>query len=246
MQENQNMSMFTDLLRNIKRKPTSCSAVIAAAGNSQRMGGSDKLFHNLCGIPVLAHTLIAFQKCDLISEIVVVTREESLADVTKLCDKYGINKVTKVIAGGGTRLESVMNGVLAVSKKAELIAIHDGARPCIDDAIIKKTIVAAEEHHAAAPGVPVVSTLKKVFCNRIFETVNREEFVEIQTPQIFTSDVIKGALTNAIKGSLNITDDCMAVEALGVLTYVTEGSRSNIKITTKEDLKIAEVILMGK
>ena len=228
--------------KTLKRQPI-CSVVIAAAGTSNRMEGKDKLFHELHGAPVIAHTLMAFQKCDLIDEIILVAREDRFETLGETCKKFDIEKVDKIIIGGNTRLESVQNGVFAVSKNAGIIAIHDGARPCVDEKIIKNTIETAAKHHAAAPAVPVSSTIKRVKANRILETVEREDLVEIQTPQIFVAEVIKTALANAFKKGIDITDDCKAVELIGFPVYITEGSRNNIKITSKEDLLIAEAIL---
>ena len=228
--------------RKSKKRPR-CSAVIVAAGMSQRMDGEDKLFLEILGAPVLAYSLTAFQNCTCIDEIVIVAREESLGRVSELCRNYGVSKAANVITGGTTRLESVMNGLLAVSKKTELAAIHDGARPCVTDAVIARTVGEAMEFYAAAPGIPVRSTLKRVGGRVIVETVDRDDLYEIQTPQVFDADLIKAALASAIKKGVEATDDCMAVEMLGVPVHITEGSPYNIKITTKEDIAIAEAML---
>jgi len=236
-------SFFSRLLKKTSGAHIDCAAVIAAAGSSQRMNGEDKLFIEICGAPVLAHTLLSFEKCASINEIIVVAREEAVARVCDLCKLYGISKAVKVMTGGATRLESVMNGVFAVSKDAQYIAIHDGARPCIDCGIIEATVAAAGKYHAAAPALKVVPTLKRVKDGRIFETVDREGLYEIQTPQVFLSDLIKAALTKAKNESVNVTDDCGAVELLGFPVRTTTGSSNNIKLTTNEDLVFAEAIL---
>ena len=219
--------------------------MIAAAGSSQRMG-KDKQFVEIHGKPVLAHTLLAFQNCPLVREIIVVTQEDKLARVGEICAEYKITKTAKIVPGGPTRLESVMNGVFAATKKSKLIAIHDGARPCVTQRVIERTIEAAAKHHAAAPAVPVSSTIKRAQRGMVLETVDRENLFEVQTPQIFTAAIIKGALTSAKKKSLEITDDCMAAELMGVTVHLTEGSRSNIKLTTREDIAIAAAILGGE
>jgi len=219
------------------------TAVIAAAGSSERMDGMDKLFIKIGNVPVLAHTLMVFQSCDFIDEIVVVTRKENIDRVARLCKEYDIVKAKKVMPGGSTRLESVMSGVFAASFKAEIIAIHDGARPCVDKRIIERTILKAIKCQAAAPGIPVSSTIKKTKRDVIIETVDRQDLVEMQTPQTFNADIIKGALTKAKKYHPDITDDCMAAELIGVPVHVTKGSRNNIKITTGEDIVVAEAIL---
>ena len=220
-----------------------CSAVIAAAGSSERMSGDDKLFLEICGVPVLAHTLTAFQKCDMINEIIVVVREGSVQRVTELCKQYGIDKAGTVMIGGQIRSESVLRGLLAVSDKAQLIAIHDGARPCVTGDIISKAVAAAAKNHAAAPAVNINSTVKRVKVGVVVETVDRVDLAEIQTPQVFAAELIKAALTDVVNKSIDVTDDCMAIELLGVPVYVTEGSSQNIKITTVEDVRVAEAIL---
>lgn len=220
-----------------------CAAIIAAAGSSERMAGEDKLFLEICGAPVLAHTLAVFQRCKAIGEIVVVTRENRIDTVCGICAKYGIDKATKVMVGGKTRLESALIGALAVSDRAELIAIHDGARPCVSEAIIESAVNAAANCHASAPAVKVSSTIKRASGGLVTETVDREDLHEIQTPQVFTAELIKAALTNAMNKSINVTDDCMAVEILGFPVHLTEGSGSNIKITLPEDLIVAKALL---
>ena len=236
-------SVFSKLLMKTAETSVSCAAVIAAGGSSQRMDSVDKLFVEICGIPVLAHTLLAFQNCQNISEIVVVSREEALTRVCELCKKCGADKAIRVMIGGATRLDSVYNGVFAVSDEAQLIAIHDGARPCVDADIINTAVMAAAKYHAAAPAVPVTSTVKRVGGGIILDTLDREDLVEIQTPQVFTAELIKAALTKARNESPAVTDDCMAVELLGFPVRITEGSRRNIKITTSEDIAIAEAIM---
>ncbi|MCL2392399.1 MAG: 2-C-methyl-D-erythritol 4-phosphate cytidylyltransferase [Oscillospiraceae bacterium] len=240
------MLVIKSIIKKVFGIPSQCAAVIAAAGSSERMGGIDKLFVEIGGVPVLVHTLSAFSQCDYIDEIVVVVRKDMVETVAAMCDAHQIDKVTKVMAGGTSRLESVINGVFAVSWKTELIAIHDGARPCIDQKTIEKTILKATKRHAAAPGIPVSSTLKKIKRDVVLETIDRQDLVEIQTPQTFNADLIKGALTKAMKDSPDITDDCMAVELLNIPIYITQGSRNNIKLTTAEDIDIAKALLLNR
>ena len=233
---------FLKKLKKDSERPALCTAVIAAAGSSERMG-EDKQFIEVLGMPVLAFTLAKFEACALVGEIVIVARYDKLERVRDICAEYGICKASKVVAGGGTRLESVMNGVFAASDEAQLIAIHDGARPCITEDVIERAIEAARLHHAAAPAVPVNSTIKRSKGGIILETVSREDLFEIQTPQVFTAEIIKAALTNAKDKSINVTDDCMAVELIGVPVHITEGSRSNIKLTARDDITVAEATL---
>jgi len=207
------------------------------------MDNEDKLFLEICGAPVLVHTLAAFQKCSLVNEIIVVAHEDKYERISNLCNQYSIGKVTKIMAGGPTRLESVMNGVMAVSKKAQIIAIHDGARPCIDEDVINRAVSAAAQYHAVAPAVPVSSTLKRVKDGVVLETVDRNGLFEVQTPQVFAAGIIKAALTKALSESIGVTDDCMAAEYIRVPVHITAGSRNNIKLTTSEDIAMVEAIL---
>lgn len=220
----------------------SCSVVVAAAGASTRMDGQNKLFVEIGGKPVLAHTLSALERCREIFEIIVVTRPEDLDEVAQICEKYMISKTTKVIIGGQTRLESVYNGVLQASPDSKLIAVHDGARPFVTDSIVKSAVEAALKYSAVAPAIPVTSTVKQAKNSMVVHTLNRDELFEIQTPQIFVSELIKGALQNAVDKKLYITDDCMAVEAIGYPVRLTAGSRENIKLTTSADTAFAEAI----
>jgi len=234
---------ISTLRRLASKKPPICTAVIAAAGLSHRCKGEDKLFYLVGGRPVLAYAIEAFQNCGLISEIIIVAREEHFDIIGEICKEYGFNKVSKIIKGASTRAESVINGVFAVSAKTKLIAIHDGARPCIDIEIIENVINTAAKYHAAAPATKIISTIKRVENGVISETINREGLFEIQTPQVFRTEIIKAALTNAARKSVTVTDDCMAAEMIGVSAYIVEGSRDNIKITENEDLQRAESIL---
>ena len=229
------------LFKKSKKLPV-CSAVIVAAGSSQRMG-SDKLMAPLGDINVLGLTLTAFEKSSLVTEIIVVTREDRLQEIADLCKKYGIKKTSKVVCGGATRAQSALAGVSAVNSKAKLIAIHDGARPFVSAELIERTVCAADVYWAAAPGLKSVDTLKSIDENGfICSTVDREKIVRIQTPQIFHADLIKGALTKAVSDDLPITDDCSAIEMMGVKTFVVDGDERNIKLTTPSDMLLAAAI----
>jgi len=237
------MSILSFFKSNRLKKPPTCTAVIAAAGLSQRCEGEDKLFYEINSKPVIAYTLDAFQKCRLVDDIIIVAHEDKIDNFAAICRENNFNKVSKIIKGGSTRVESVLNGIFAVSSKARLIAIHDGARPCTDIKIIEDTIHKAALFNAAAPAVLITSTVKRAENDIIYKTVNREDLYDIQTPQIFRAELIKAALTNVVNKSLEITDDCTAVEIIGAKVFITDGSRKNIKITDNEDLKIAEAFL---
>ena len=229
-----------------KEETPHCSAVIVAAGSSQRMG-SDKLMHNLGVMPVLARTLLAFQDCELVDEIVVVTRMEKIIEVAGLCKKYRIEKASKVISGGATRMESALAGVSEVKKNARLIAIHDGARPLVSVDLIEKTVRAAAEYKAAVPAIKSVDTLKLVEDGEtVTGSLDRELVLRVQTPQVFEADLIKGALTFAAEKKLPLTDDCSAAERMGVKAHIVPGEEDNIKLTTPRDMLFAAAILKDR
>lgn len=229
-----------------KEETPHCSAVIVAAGSSQRMG-SDKLLHNLGIMPVLARTLLVFQDCELVDEIVVVTRMEKLEEVAELCKKYRIEKASKVICGGATRMESALAGVSEVKKKAKLIAIHDGARPLVSVELIENTIRAAAKYKAAVPAIKSVDTLKLAEDgDTVTGSLDRELVLRVQTPQVFDADLIKGALTFAAEKKLPLTDDCSAVELMGVKARIVPGEEDNIKLTTPRDMLFAAAILKDR
>ena len=229
-----------------KRARALCSAVVPSAGSSKRMGGENKLFSMIDGVPVIVRSLLALQASGRIFEIVVVARPSDIAEIASLCKEYGISKVSKIISGGETRQESVLRGIMEVSGEASYIAIHDGARPLVPVEVIDEAVDAAGVYHAAAPGIPVFDTVKVMEGGLVRETPDRDHLRAIQTPQVFDADLIKGAIHNAVNKDLAISDDCEAVEAMGVRPYITPGSRENIKITTQLDIFIAEAILRSR
>lgn len=236
---------ITNLFRE-KEKDPRCSAVIVAAGSSERMG-SDKLTAALGSIPVLARTLQVFEACPLVEEIIVVTRAERIEEMADLCRQFEISKVSKVLAGGATRVESALVGVSEVEPKMELIAIHDGARPLVTTELIERTIRAAKAHYAAVPVIPSTDTLKIVDGKGfVAGAVDRATTFRVQTPQVFKADFIKGALTKAMEKDQPFTDDCSAVEMMGVRTMTVPGDEDNIKLTTPRDMILAEAILKAR
>lgn len=231
-----------ELFKKTEQRNT-CSAVIVAAGNAQRMG-ADKVMLELGCMPVLARTLLAFQNCDAIDEIIVVTRMEKVEEVASLCKKYGVTKAGKVIRGGKTRMESALAGVSEVRSGAKLIAIHDGARPFVTDEVIRRTVDAAAAYMSAVPVIRSTDTLKTIDKDGlIIGSVDREHTVRVQTPQVFNADLIKGALTKAVSDGLTLTDDCSAIEIMGIKTHTVDGDEDNIKLTTPRDIQLGELIL---
>lgn len=218
-----------------------CGAVIVAAGNASRMGGIDKVMAPQGGEPMIVRTVRTFQNCVAVKEIVIVTREDLIPKITSLCGKF--DKVMAVVAGGNDRAESVKNGLRMLSKKVKLVAVQDGARPLITEAVIDRTIRAAHTYGAAAPAIPVKDTIKVVAGGIVSSTPDRSTLKAIQTPQVFDFDLLKGALKKAFEDGAAITDDCSAVERLGYKVKIVEGDERNIKVTTPFDLKVAEFLL---
>jgi len=214
------------------------SAVIAAAGSSRRFG-SDKLMSDLAGMPLIAHTMQAFQFSWVIDEIIIVCREESIETMRRLAADHNITKISGIVPGGFTRAESVSNGVYACSKKAKYIAVHDGARPLVKPRLISDALHKARRYGSGVPCIPVKSTIKRVTGAYIAETPKRKELYEAQTPQIFDSDLLKAALA---KGSKRATDEASMLEALGAAVYISAGDYTNIKVTTREDLIVANAL----
>ena len=218
-----------------------CGVVIVAAGSASRMGGIDKVMAPLDGEPMIVRTVRNFQNCDAISEIVVVTRPDLIESIQKFCTRYP--KLKAVVAGGKSRQESVSLGLDALSKEMKLVAVHDGARPFADWQLIDRCVRAANTYSAAAPAIPVKDTIKVVEGRIVKSTPDRATLFAVQTPQVFDFDLLRGALVKAEQDGAAVTDDCSAVERLGMSIKIVEGDERNIKITTPLDLKIAELFL---
>ncbi len=227
-----------------KKAVPACGAVIVAAGTGTRMQGIDKILTPLAGVPVIVRTVSAFQSADCIREIVVVVRAAQQAQVAQLLRESGLSKVLAVVPGGETRVDSVRNGLKALSRDVDLAAIQDGARPLVTEEIIAEAVKKAAVCHAAAPAVPLKDTIKTVDDgSRVISTPDRAGLRAVQTPQVFQRDLLMAAWEKARKDGKEYTDDCGAMEALGVPVYLTPGSEENLKLTTPLDLCIAEAIL---
>ena len=218
-----------------------CGAVLVAAGSASRMGGIDKVMAPLGGEPMIARTARTFQNCDCIREIVIVTREDLIEQITRLCAAY--DKVKAVVVGGSSRQESVQAGLNALSKNVHLVAVHDGARPLVTWEVIDRTVRAANSYHAAAPAIPVKDTVKVVKGGIVKATPDRSTLQAVQTPQVFDLALLRGAMQKVQQENLSVTDDCSAVEALGMSVKIVEGDERNLKVTTPMDLKIAHMLL---
>lgn len=218
-----------------------CGAVIVAAGSSSRMDGIDKVMADLGGEPMILRTIRAFAETDVIREIVVVTREDLILPIMSLC--ASLEKVKAVVAGGKTRQESVRLGMNALSKQVKLAAIQDGARPLVTWQLIDRVVRAAHSYGAAAPAIPVKDTIKRAQGGVVLDTPDRKELYAVQTPQVFDFDLLRGALSKAEKDGAELTDDCSAIERMGMSVKIVQGDERNLKVTTPMDLKIARMLL---
>ncbi len=221
------------------------SCIVAAGGSGTRMGiDTNKIFLEIGKIPVIALTLTALEKSDVISEIIVAAREEDIIEISEIARNYDIKKLKTIVKGGKTRAESVLAASKEVSGCSDLVMIHDAARPFVTEEILKTTAQMAEKFGAAACGVKPKCTLKSIDDRGfIVDTVNREKTIEIQTPQVFKKSLFDEMYTFDIEFLQTATDDCVLAEKCGVEIFVTEGSYKNIKITTPEDMEIAQVFL---
>lgn len=234
------------LFKKKKDKEPKCSAVIVSAGAARRMGGIDKVLAPLGELPVLVHTLYAFQDCPSVEEIIVVARKDLLVEIGQLCREFDLNKVKKVIVGGQERIHSVQAGLREVDPESSLIAIHDGARPLVSQEIIRDTVARAAITGAAAPAIPLTDTIKREDGGLTVETVDRSQLWAVQTPQVFEAGLIRAATQKALDDGEVLTDDCGAVERLGMKVTLTSGSRENLKVTTPLDLILGEAILRAR
>lgn len=227
--------------RRKKEAGPSCSVVVVAAGASTRMG-FDKVLADVGGLPVIVRCLKSFEEAPSVSEVVVVTRADLVPEVARLCQDFGLSKVVKVIRGGEDRTQSARLGTLECASKAKLIAIHDGARPFVTVQVIEDAVAQAAVNGAAAPAVPVKDTIKAAHGGLVERTLDRSELYAIQTPQVFDGDLIRAALQKALDDGVSLTDDCAAVERLGMKVALTPGDERNIKLTTPTDLLIGEAL----
>jgi 2-C-methyl-D-erythritol 4-phosphate cytidylyltransferase len=223
------------------------SAIIAAAGSSSRMEGRDKLWAPLAERIILARTIDVFQTSPIIGNIVLVLNAGRLDDAAKLCQQEGWSKITGIVEGGIRRQDSVRNGLdaLATSNPTiQWVMIHDGARPLVTPDLLEAGLKAAQEHQAAIAAVPVKDTIKQVQQGWISSTLDRSQLWTIQTPQVFSFPLIHRA-HHAIQPEQEFTDDAALLEHLGERVAIFNGSYRNIKITTREDLLIAEAFIKG-
>ena len=221
-------------------------AIVVAAGKGTRLGGDQpKQFLELCGVPIIIHTLRQFERCAEINEIIVVVPAESTAAFSSLAEKFAVRKLSRVVAGGATRAQSVRSGLNAIGD-AEIVAVHDGVRPFVTPDEIDRVVAAARAIGAAILVAPVADTIKAVENGRVKGTRPRINLRRALTPQCFRYDLLKRAYDQVAEieaAGIDVTDDSSLVERLGIEIVAVEGSAQNIKITREEDLVFAEAIL---
>lgn len=219
------------------------SVIIVCAGNSTRMGGVNKILLPLGDRLVIGVTMQAFQSCPSVKEIIIVARESDIPAIKTEAEAAGITKLKICTTGGDSRQQSVINGVRCISDDTDLIAVHDGARPLVKPEHIEMVIKDASVFGGASLGVPVKDTIKNVEGGLITDTPPRHLLYITQTPQIFKRRLYFEGIDFALEHELDFTDDCQLVEAIGGKVAMTTGDYTNIKITTPEDIKIAETLL---
>jgi 2-C-methyl-D-erythritol 4-phosphate cytidylyltransferase len=220
-------------------------AIIVAAGRGSRAGGARaKQFREISGIPIIIHTLARFELCETVQEAVVVLPSDACGEFLTLAAGHGLRKVSRAVAGGETRAESVRRGLEALGPEGvEVVAVHDGVRPFVTPAEIDRTVRAAEEHGAAVLAAPAVETVKEVEDGRVLRTLERARLWQAQTPQCFRVELLRRAYEQPGALGADVTDCSALVERLGETVRVVEGGADNIKITTPRDFAIAEALV---
>ena len=233
--------------RKKKEETPFVTVVIAAAGASRRMGGENKQLILLRGIPVLGRTLLAFQQSPYIREIILAAAEEHMAEYAALGRQLSITKLTRVIRGGASRLESVYRAACEASPECEYLAVHDGARPLVSQQVIEDVCKAAFLYSAAGAGIPVTDTIKRIDgADRALATVDREQLRAMQTPQMAEKPLLLAALQSALEAGAETTDELAALERMGMHPVIVPGDKENIKLTTPTDVLVANAILEGR
>lgn len=219
--------------------------IIVAAGKGERMGPNvDKAFLSLGTMPVLAYSVIAFEKCPDIDGIIIVVRKERVDTARGMVRLYGCSKVRRVVPGGTRRQESVENGLACLGDEVTVVAVHDGARPCVTPLLISQTVEMAKKNGSGVAAVKVTDTIKYVERgSTVSKTIDRSKLWAVQTPQTFKVSLLREALAHVHKKHMTVTDEASAVEALGQKVRLVPGPANNIKITSPDDLPLAVALL---
>ena len=219
------------------------TAIIVAAGQGKRFGSKKpKQFLEIHGKPLIIHTLQKFDDCPAIDEIILVLSFDKIETFNQTIAKFNIKKLTKIVAGGKSRAESVLNGLKSIDNQVEIVAVHDGARPLVSVEEISQTVKRAKETGAACLVARVTDTIKEVKDEKIVKTIDRSKLRRALTPQCFRYEILKRVFAENVINE-TITDECSLAEKLGIEISIVEGSTQNIKITTPEDLIFARDLL---
>jgi len=229
------------------RNTQDAAAVIVAAGKGTRMGPNvDKMFLEIAGKPVLAHTWHRFATAKCIDEIILVVRDGMQSAFLEIAEKFSLNKPFRLVVGGKERQDSVWNGLEAISANTEIVAIQDAARPCTSEALIEATIAAARETGAAVAAQAITDTIKESGDGKIIDrTLDRSRLWAVQTPQTFRVQVIKRALAQVRKQGLLVTDDTAACDVIGQPVRLVVTPQPNPKVTRPEDLPYISLLLQN-
>jgi 2-C-methyl-D-erythritol 4-phosphate cytidylyltransferase len=219
--------------------------IIVAAGKSERIGlNVDKAFLTLGTKPVLAYSLQAFQDCALIDGVILVVRKDRLESARGLVQIYGYSKVKRIVVGGTLRQNSVMNGLAELPDDARVVAIHDGARPCVMPQLIEETIKSAKRFGSGVAAVKITDTVKEVEHGLLVaKTIDRTKLWAVQTPQTFKREILAAAMQRVLKSKATVTDEASALELAGYEVHLVSASWANLKVTIPDDLKYAAALL---
>lgn len=222
------------------------SAILLAGGSGRRMGGVDKLLIEVRGVSLLRRALDAFEACPVVDRIVLVAREDRIPEYTRLATEWRVAKVSRIIPGGAERQDSVWNGLEALAPPPDVVLIHDAARALVTPDLIGRCAAAAHEWGAAIPAARVHDTIKRVASGdegRVAETLDRSLLRAAQTPQTFRYALIREAYEPLVRQRIIVTDDAAAAERAGHAVRIVESDGANLKVTTHEDVLLAEMVL---
>ncbi len=224
------------------------TAIIVAAGKSERMGtGTDKAFLNLGPKPVVAWSLLAFERCTDVDQIILVVRKDQLIAAKALVRMFGISKLRAVVPGGKERQDSVMAGMKEMDSDTRVVVVHDGARPCVTSETISEVVKIARRSGSAVVGRRIFDTVKYVEKGTtVTRTEDRTKLWAVQTPQAFQTSIIRRAYAELANNGGSVTDDASAVEAIGEAVKIYETNKPNLKITTVDDLQIASAVVLKR
>ena len=221
------------------------AAILLAAGRGERMGGAgDKAFLGLGSRPMVAYSLLAFQTCPDIDDIVLVVRADKINRSRELCRDLGIDKLASVVEGGESRQDSVRAGLTALPPGTKIVAIHDTARPLVTPELVSRTVQSAKERGSGVAAHRVVDTVKVVESGMVVSsTPDRSKLWAVETPQTFHADLLRRAYDGVAAKGISVTDDAGAVERLGEPVHLIESKSPNFKVTHPDDLALAAAVL---